>query len=107
MRELAKQTLSVLLILYFPASTFGQGAHPPPSPPRSGVKNVTCSGRQVPQLEDVTKPAGIHFRHIGAPEKKYIVESMSGGVILIDYDRDGWPDIYFTNAPTGDMARKH
>ena len=31
---------------------------------------------------------------------------MSGGVVLIDYDRDGWPDIYFTNAPTVDMAVK-
>ena len=31
---------------------------------------------------------------------------MSGGVILIDYDRDGYPDIYFTNAPTVDMAIK-
>ena len=31
---------------------------------------------------------------------------MSGGVVLIDYDRDGWPDIYFTNAPTVDMAIK-
>lgn len=29
---------------------------------------------------------------------------MSGGVILMDYDRDGWPDIYFTNAPTVKMA---
>ena len=31
---------------------------------------------------------------------------MSGGVILIDYDRDGWPDVFFTNAPTVDMAAK-
>jgi hypothetical protein len=28
---------------------------------------------------------------------------MSGGVALIDYDRDGWLDIYFTNAPDVDM----
>ena len=29
---------------------------------------------------------------------------MSGGVALIDYDRDGWLDIYFTNAQSVDMA---
>jgi hypothetical protein len=44
---------------------------------------------------------------VSSPEKKYIVESMSGGVLLFDYDRDGWPDIYFTNAPTVAMALKH
>ena len=33
-------------------------------------------------------------------------ESMSGGVLLLDYDRDGWLDIYFTNAPTIAMALK-
>jgi hypothetical protein len=32
---------------------------------------------------------------------------MSGGVLILDYDRDGWPDIYFTNAPTVAMALKH
>jgi hypothetical protein len=55
---------------------------------------------------DITKQTGIHFVHVAAPEKKYIVESMSGGVLIIDYDRDGWPDIYFTNSPTVDMALK-
>jgi len=57
----------------------------------------------IPQLVDITASTGIHFTHLASPEKKYIVESMSGGVALIDYDRDGWPDIYFTNAPDVDM----
>jgi hypothetical protein len=60
--------------------------------------------RDLPQLVDITRSTGIHFDHLSSPEKKYIVESMSGGVALIDYDRDGWPDIYFTNAPGVDMA---
>ncbi len=29
---------------------------------------------------------------------------MSGGVLLLDYDGDGWLDIYFTNSPSVDMA---
>ena len=35
----------------------------------------------------------IRFEHLSSPEQKYIVESMSGGVALIDYDRDGKADI--------------
>lgn len=80
----------------------GRSAQPPPP----GARAVKCSGRLVPQLEDITEKAGIQFRHIASPMAKYIPESMSGGVILIDYDRDGWPDIYFTNAPTVEMALK-
>ena len=77
-----------------------QEGHPPPTPPPPGAKATTCSGRPIPQLVDITKQAGITFTHASDPSKKYIVESMSGGVLLIDYNRDGWPDIYFTNAPT-------
>src|ERR1041385_722440 len=84
--------------------SFSQEQHPAASPPPPNAKKVQCKGRPVPQLEDVTKKAGIRFRHIANPLSTYIVESMSGGVILWDYDRDGWLDIYFTNAPTVDMA---
>jgi enediyne biosynthesis protein E4 len=55
------------------------------------------------QVVDITAKAGIHFDHLSSLEKRYIVESMSGGVALIDFDRDGWPDIFFTNAPDVDM----
>lgn len=79
-------------------------AHSVPSPPKAGAKTQICHDRKVPQLTDVTAKAGIHFTHLAAPEKKYIVESMSGGVLIVDYDRDGWPDIYFTNAPTVEMT---
>ncbi|KAA6459690.1 CRTAC1 family protein [Acidobacteria bacterium AB60] len=59
-----------------------------------------------PQLVDITESTHITFEHLASPEQKYIVESMSGGVALIDYDRDGWPDIYFTNAPSVAMVRE-
>jgi hypothetical protein len=77
-----------------------QEGHPPPTPPPPGAKSAKCSGRPIPQLEDITSKTGITFSHTSDPSKKYIVESMSGGVLLLDYDRDGWLDIYFTNAPT-------
>jgi enediyne biosynthesis protein E4 len=86
--------------------SWAQGGHPVAPPPPPGAKTIKCSGRPVPQLEDVTKNTGIRFVHTADPEKKYIVESMGGGVLLLDYDRDGWLDIYFTNSPTVSMAMK-
>jgi enediyne biosynthesis protein E4 len=83
-----------------------QSGHPTPPPPPAGAKASKCSGRPVPQLEDITASTGITFKHTSDPAKRYIVESMSGGVVLLDYDQDGWPDIYFTNAPTVEMAVK-
>ena len=97
---------TALLLAIGPVYTgFGQ-AHSAPSPVPSGAKSQACKGRSVPQLVDITQKAGIHFKHLAAPEKKYILESMSGGVIVLDYDRDGWPDLYFTNAPTVEMSLK-
>src|SRR5690349_12617641 len=58
----------------------------------------------APQLVDISASTGIKFEHLSSPEQRYIVESMGGGVALLDYDGDGWLDIYFTNAPSVAMA---
>jgi enediyne biosynthesis protein E4 len=107
MRTLGANLRVFFFVLFYLAQSEAQMGHDTAPPPPPGLKAIACSGRPVPQLEDVTEKAGIHFQHAYSPEKKYIPESMSGGVILIDYDRDGWPDIYFTNAPTLEMALKH
>jgi enediyne biosynthesis protein E4 len=43
----------------------------------------------TPKLLDITASTRIHFEHLSSPEQRYIVESMSGGVVLFDYDGDG------------------
>ena len=58
-----------------------------------------------PRFTDVTTQAGINFRHVSTPEKRYIVESMSGGVALFDYDNDGFLDIYLVNSLTVDIVK--
>ena len=57
------------------------------------------------RFSDITAASGINFEHTVSPDKKYLIESMSGGVLLLDYDGDGWLDIYFTNSPTVEMAQ--
>ena len=55
-------------------------------------------------FSDVTKQAGLAgWRHkMGAPEKNIIVETNGSGVCLVDYDNDGWLDIYLVNGSTFD-----
>jgi enediyne biosynthesis protein E4 len=72
---------------------------------QSTVKSGTEGTGTLPQLVDITASTSIHFHHLSSPEQKYIMESMSAGVALIDYDGDGWPDIYFTNAQNVEMAK--
>src|SRR3979411_669276 len=60
----------------------------------------------VPRFEDVTKEAGLSVPHLSTPEKRYIIESMSGGVGFIDCDNDGKLDIITVNGSSVDRYRQ-
>ena len=51
----------------------------------------------TPVFEDIAAKAGLTVPHISTPDKKYIAESMSGGVGFIDCDGDGKLDILTVN----------
>jgi hypothetical protein len=70
------------------------------SPPISGARETA----PPVTFTDITRAAGIGFVNKSSPDKKYIVESMSGGVALLDFDRDGRLDIYLVNSSSVEDA---
>jgi len=103
------RVLGILILLFFA----GSGISEAPVYARIRTQDIGAeslaqqdsSASRYPELVDITNSTKITFEHLSSPEQKYIIESMSGGVALIDYDRDGWPDIYFTNAQSVSMAQ--
>ncbi len=55
-------------------------------------------------FQDVSEKAGLNkWKHtMGVPEKPFILETNGSGVCLLDYDHDGWLDIYLVNGSTFD-----
>ncbi len=55
-------------------------------------------------FRDIAEKAGLTtWRHtMGTPAKNYILETTGSGVALLDYDNDGWLDIYMVNGSTFD-----
>ena len=114
---------SVLIICWFPLPSIGQAQDPlqgsAPEGQQSGMSTgvahapvkdaqsrpITAGGfvdgAQV-IFVDITHASGLDkFKHkSGTPEKTTILETPGSGVALLDYDNDGWLDIYLLNGST-------
>ena len=118
------------LALSLPASTLfiagacraEQAQQPPAHPVQSGMGGIASGVVAAPVrdaqrrpitaggivdsgpvvIQDITKAAGLSgWRHkMGVAGKNFIVEANGSGVGLIDYDNDGWLDIYLVNGST-------
>ncbi len=55
-------------------------------------------------FQDDSEKSGLtRWRHtMGTPEDTFIIETVGSGVALLDYDNDGWLDIYLVNGSTYD-----
>ncbi len=130
-RTLVLMTLMLLCVaplLSAQAAPPAQSGPTPTGPPQA-LGGVTTGGTYAPVLDaekrpitaggfvktgpivfqDIAAKAGLtKWRHtMGTPEKKAILEATGSGVALLDYDQDGWLDIYMVNGSTYDaMAGK-
>ena len=69
---------------------------------------ATIVASDTPLFEDATKRSGIQFRHVSplTPER-HLHLVMGSGVGWVDFDRDGWPDLYLAQgAPFGKADRE-
>ena len=119
LRATAIQTISVMLLL----RSAPAGQNPTEKEPVRAPQGGTSTGGAHPAVRDaesrpitaggfvdgapvvfldITHAAGLdkfHYRS-GGPEKRTILETPGSGVALLDYDNDGWLDIYLVNGST-------
>src|SRR5216684_1060355 len=116
-----RSSVALLVVLDLLVSLSAQQASPPQAPvsPETSYMRVLLKPTHPPVFdaqhrpitaggfvegapvvfEDITHQSGIDkFHHrSGTPEKSTIIEVPGSGVALLDYDNDGWPDIYVAN----------
>ena len=121
----AARSLASACLLLVPLLTLSPSrAQEPSSPPQQAQGSVSTGGTHAAVLDaekrpitaggyvdsgpvvfrDVADKAGLTSWHhvMGPAKKKFILETVGSGVALLDYDNDGWLDIYLVNGSTYD-----
>src|SRR4051794_9922722 len=93
----------------------------PGQPPgqQTGTREAATAAGPVADFRDIAAAAGLTARTVigGERTKDYILETTGGGVAIVDYDNDGWADIFLVNgsrlrnspgdAPTSHLYRNN
>ncbi len=97
LRQLVARNVILLLVLPLANVLFAQQAAKPASPTKPQIANFV----------DIADKAGLTMSEIfgGVDSKKYIIETTGTGVAILDYDNDGWPDIFVVNGTTLEAAK--
>jgi enediyne biosynthesis protein E4 len=108
------RTARILLVLFFVAqlaTPFAirrwQGEAAARTGERTDAARDAALARFGFRLEEVSKSAGVNFTHTAPtldPKLAHImpeVASMGAAVSVVDFDRDGWQDLYVTNSGEG------
>ncbi len=90
--------MAVLSLLFVVAAAWGQTGQP--NPASGGQPYPASAEHKGPAwFVDVAAKAGLTVRNVngGVEQKRYILEATGSGVAILDYDRDGWPDVFLVN----------
>jgi hypothetical protein len=109
MSRYAKQTIITIFFLAQLVAVWALNREPRDEKYEGADKAVEKYGFY---LKDVAKPSGIDFKHESPrdldPQLKHIlplIASMGAAVSIVDFDKDGWPDIYVVTSREGGKNR--
>jgi hypothetical protein len=101
---------AVAMIGHSPLAARTRSAHAH-SPASSRASRVSAHRAMMPppvvtpppiHFEDIARQAGLNDLNVygGDTHKDYIIETTGNGMVIFDYDNDGWPDIFVPNGST-------
>jgi enediyne biosynthesis protein E4 len=106
-RKLAKVILVLVFVALLAAPVVFKRLAARRDQANASLSTTAAADRYGFHLQEVAQAAGVKFVHQAPTLDKQLdhimpqVASMGAGVSVVDYDRDGWSDIYVTNSGEG------